>query len=63
MGWANGSELAKEVYDLVRSYLPENKRKKVATKFYDLFTDMDADDFSGDSNLEKDAGINQDLDN
>ena len=63
MGWASGSGLACEVYGLVRNYIPEKKRKQVATKIFDLFTDMDADDWNGDSTLEKDAGINQDLDN
>lgn len=59
MGWAAGSELAQELYIVVRKYLPEDARKDVATQFYNTFGDYDADDWDGTSQLEIDAEINQ----
>lgn len=62
MGWAAGSQLGEELYLLVRDYIPEEDRKDIATAFYDAVCDLDADDWSGDSQLEFDADINQDED-
>lgn len=59
MGWSAGSQLGEELYLTVRDYIPEEKRKEIATAFYDAVCDLDADDWSGDSQLEIDADINQ----
>jgi len=56
MGWSRGSELAGEVWDLVRAYIPEKKRKEVSGKIMDMFEDADADDFSDDMQIVQDAG-------
>jgi hypothetical protein len=57
MGWCSGTELAIDVWNLVRKYIPSKDKKKIAFKIYDLFCDYDADCWDGDSQLEKDAGI------
>lgn len=54
MGWASGSYLAVDVWDLVRDEIPEEKRRKLAKKIYDMFRNMDADAWDGDSQLEQD---------
>jgi hypothetical protein len=54
MGWSSGSQLADDVYELVSKYIPEEDKKKVAKKMYDLFCNHDADDWC-DSQLKKDA--------
>jgi len=59
MGWAAGSQLGDELYELIRGYLPVEDRKEIATQFYDAVCDLDADDWDGTSQLEIDAEINQ----
>jgi len=43
MGWASGSSLAENLWDLVREHIPEKKRTKVAQAFIDEFESMDCD--------------------
>lgn len=43
MGWSAGSELAQDVWDLVRPYIPEAKRKEIAKSICDRFGDHDCD--------------------
>lgn len=59
MGWASGSELAENIWSAVERYLPEKEKQAVAFEIYNLFCDYDADDWSGDSDLEKAAEVNQ----
>lgn len=59
MGWSGGSPLAWYIWDLVRQYIPLEKRREVALAIYDRFCDEDADDWDGTSQLEIDADINQ----
>lgn len=56
MGWSSGSGLAEEVYDMVREFIPEERRPEVAGRIYDLFSNMDADDWDPTSDLLLDAG-------
>lgn len=62
MGWSGGVSLGDEIYKLVRGYIPVKSRKRIAGKIYVLLCDQDADDWDGMSRIERDAGINQDLD-
>ncbi len=57
MGWASGSGLAEEVWELVRKHVPKSRRKKIANEVYELFCAQDADDWDYDDDLLKDAGI------
>lgn len=57
MGWAAGSELGQSIWDEIREYIPEDKRKEVATFIYDAVCDLDADDWDGGSQLEIDAEL------
>ena len=43
MGWTRGNELADNVWQVFKKYVPAQDRKKVATKLVDLFEDMDCD--------------------
>jgi hypothetical protein len=43
MGWASGSGIAREVYDLVRPFIPETERKAVAKKIIKIFESEDCD--------------------
>ena len=44
MGWASGSVIADEVWELVRPYLKtENQRREVAKGFVEIFEDYDCD--------------------
>lgn len=43
MGWARGSDLAGDAWDLVRDYIPKDKLKDVANDFIELFEMMDCD--------------------
>lgn len=57
MGWAAGSSLGKDIYEKIREYIPEKDRKQIATFIYDYVCDQDADDWTGDSQLEIDADV------
>jgi putative lipoic acid-binding regulatory protein len=48
MGWASGSELADDVWKVVKKYIPKDKKKEVAIKIVDLFQDYDADAWEND---------------
>lgn len=55
MGWASGLELAEQVWDTVREYIPEGDRKVVANKLIGHFEDMDCDTIDEAEQLCKDA--------
>lgn len=57
MGWASGSYLAQDVWNLVRPHIPQEKRKQLAAKIYDMFCDEDADDWDLSSPLCVDAEV------
>ena len=44
MGWASGSELADEVWNIFEKFMPNEKvAKKTAQKLVDAFEDQDCD--------------------
>lgn len=43
MGWASGSRLADDIWDIVKDHLPEKKKKKLAKKIIEVFENMDCD--------------------
>jgi hypothetical protein len=43
MGWSSGAELAGDVWDLFKKYVPAKDQKRVATKLVDLFENQDCD--------------------
>jgi hypothetical protein len=45
MGWASGSYLAEDIWQSVKNHLPEEKKKEIAQKIYNIFCDQDADDW------------------
>ena len=56
MGWASGSELAEEIWDIVKKYIPKNKKKKVAKQLVEAFEDRDCDTMCEAEELFKVAG-------
>lgn len=43
MGWSGGTEIADGIWDIVREYIPEDKKKEVALGIIDVLTDQDWD--------------------
>jgi len=43
MGWASGSELLSEVWEITRPYIPKEKRVGIMLKLMDKFEDHDCD--------------------
>lgn len=43
MGWASGSEIAGDVWDLFKKHVPKDKKKKVAKKLVHIFEMHDCD--------------------
>lgn len=61
MGWSGGSELAYDVWKLVRPLTYEGKdRKKIAKKIIALFESQDCDTMYECEQLCKDAGVKYD---
>lgn len=56
MGWARGSSLAEDVWDLFRSKVPEQDKRRLAKKLIDLFENRDCDTIDEAETLCKDAG-------
>lgn len=43
MGWSGGSEVAERVWDSVKIYIPDDKKKQVANEIIDTLEDQDWD--------------------
>lgn len=43
MGWSGGSYVAEQVWDLIKDFIPKNKKKKVAREIIDIMEDQDCD--------------------
>lgn len=56
MGWASGSQLAQDVWDLIRPFLYVSERQRVARQLIDLFENMDCDTIDEAEQLCQDAG-------
>lgn len=56
MGWFGGTEIAINVWDSVREYIPEEKRKEVANELIDTLQDQDWDCVEEAKQLCIDAG-------
>ncbi len=54
MGWCNGSFLAERLWDEMREFVPDKRKKEMAKIIYEMFCDEDADCWEGTSQLEKD---------
>ena len=52
MGWC-AIDFCNEVWDIVKKYIPKDKKTKVARAIYDKFRDYDMDDCCGDTEIEK----------
>jgi hypothetical protein len=57
MGWASGSYLAEDIWNLVRNYIPTTDRVQVARKFVGLFKSFDCDTLQECDQLMKDVNI------
>lgn len=55
MGWASGSEIAENVWRVVRKYVPQEKRERVSNEIIDIFENEDADTMSEAETLWKDS--------
>lgn len=43
MGWASGSELAENIWNLIKPNIPKKKRAEIAVELVQLFEDADCD--------------------
>lgn len=43
MGWSGGSELADDLWEVIKFHVPVNKRKRVAREIIKMFEDRDCD--------------------
>lgn len=43
MGWAGGSEMAADIWDLIEPLTNTSNRKKIAKKLIDIFENQDCD--------------------
>lgn len=59
MGWCSGSELAQNVWELVREFIPAAERKRVAKNFIECFEDFDCDTMQEAEQLYTDAGYDE----
>lgn len=55
MGWASGSELAENIWNLFRDFVPKDTRKQIALKLINLFKGRDCDTIDECEQLCKDA--------
>ena len=57
MGWCSGSELAEEVWVLVKKYIDPKDYKHVSHCMLSLFENHDADAFDNEMEIIKDSGL------
>lgn len=62
MGWAEGSELADEMWKIIRPLTGPANKKRIAKKVVALFEDQDCDTMYECKKLCADAGIENDAD-
>lgn len=55
MGWASGSELAQDMWDELKQYIPKKDQVAASRVILEAFEDRDADDWDIDSDLIKTA--------
>lgn len=55
MGWASGSEIAEDIWKLVRVHIPRKERKDIANQIIEIFEDKDCDTMEEAELLSKDA--------
>ena len=46
MGWASGSCVAEEVWEVIKKYIPKSKQKAVAANLIEVFESHDCDTMS-----------------
>lgn len=51
MGWATGCEIAEDIWENVKVFISEDKYKEASKVIYEIFDNMDADDW-GSYNFE-----------
>lgn len=56
MGWAGGSQIAGDVWKLVRFYIPRKERERIANQIVDIFEQHDCDTMDEAEQLMADAG-------
>ncbi len=59
MGWASGSILAEEIWDLFYEFVPKRRRQDVARELVELFEGHDCDTLQGAEELWRDAGLDE----
>lgn len=57
MSWKRGSELADELWYLVRKYIPQKDKKAIARRFITIFENEDCDTLYECEELMKDADL------
>jgi hypothetical protein len=45
MGWGSGGQLAEEMWEDIKEYIPQENKEKVAEIIYDHFNGYDADNW------------------
>ena len=55
MGWCAGSEIAEDVWKLVRQHIPFTERREIARRIIDRFEQEDADTMDEAETLTADA--------
>lgn len=62
MGWASGSEIATEIWRLVREHIPKDERRRIAIDLVHIFEDQDCDTMHEAYQLMSDAGMDETID-
>lgn len=57
MGWGSGVDVAEDVWDLLKKYVPKNKRKEAARAVIEIFENHDCDTLQDSEELMLAAGI------
>lgn len=63
MGWASGSELAEEFWELVERFIPPRQKRRIAKRIIDMMEHRDCDTIDEAQDLCLAAGrVNEDED-
>lgn len=57
MGWSGGSELAEQIWEIVRDHIPDDAKQAVALDLVDLFEYEGCDTMHECTLLMEDAGL------
>jgi hypothetical protein len=61
MGWCSGTVIGENIYNLIRNYIPPDKRKRISKRIINILNEHDADAWELEDQLMIDSGETEEI--